>query len=167
MRAFHRCFLPSFSSFGWGVLEAYLSVIQFIANCILPISIFKLELSPFPQKNRFFYKAYNHKHELPVAAIFVNGSGRNEQSLQRIFHRCFLPSFSSFGPVVSEEKIKMWKINRRRTPSDGKSSHCLWQGELKTNNECKKMTRKARFTLRMLIWQNADSWNIFLDKFCL
>ena len=32
---------------------------------------------------------------------------------------------------VSEEKIKMWKVNRRRTPSDGKSSHCLWQGELK------------------------------------
>ena len=32
---------------------------------------------------------------------------------------------------VSEEKIKMWKVNGRRTPSDGKSSHCLWQGELK------------------------------------
>ena len=65
MRAFHRCFLSSFSSFGLGVLEAYLSVIQFIANCILLISIFKLELSPFSQKNIFFYKAYNHKHELP------------------------------------------------------------------------------------------------------
>ena len=65
--------------FGWGVLEAYLSVIQFIANCILPI--FKLELSPFPQKNSFFYQAYNHKHDLPVAAMFVNGSGRNDQSL--------------------------------------------------------------------------------------
>ena len=26
----------------------------------------------------------------------------------------------------------MWKVNGRRTPSDGKSSHCLWQGELKT-----------------------------------
>ena len=25
----------------------------------------------------------------------------------------------------------MWKVNGRRTPSDGKSSHCLWQGELK------------------------------------
>ena len=25
----------------------------------------------------------------------------------------------------------MCKVNRRRTPSDGKSSHCLWQGELK------------------------------------
>ena len=31
---------------------------------------------------------------------------------------------------VSEEKIKMWKYNGRRMPSDGKSSHCLWQGEL-------------------------------------
>jgi hypothetical protein len=31
---------------------------------------------------------------------------------------------------VSEEKIKMSKVNGRRTPSDGKSSHCLWQGEL-------------------------------------
>jgi hypothetical protein len=34
--------------------------------------------------------------------MFVNGSGRNEQSLQ---------SFSSFGWGVSEEKIKMWKVN--------------------------------------------------------
>ena len=34
---------------------------------------------------------------------------------------------------VSEKKIKMWKVNGRRTPSDGKSSHCLWQGELKNN----------------------------------
>jgi len=26
----------------------------------------------------------------------------------------------------------MWKVNGRLTPSDGKSSHCLRQGELKT-----------------------------------
>jgi hypothetical protein len=26
----------------------------------------------------------------------------------------------------------MWKVNGRQTPSDGKSSHCLWQGKLKT-----------------------------------
>jgi hypothetical protein len=32
---------------------------------------------------------------------------------------------------VSEENIKMWKVNGQRTPSDGKSSLCLWQGELK------------------------------------
>jgi hypothetical protein len=58
--------LPTKFRFIWlRVLEAYLSVIQFIANCILLISIFKLELSPFPQKNSFFNKAYNRKHELP------------------------------------------------------------------------------------------------------
>jgi hypothetical protein len=117
--------------------------------------------------------------------MFVNGSSRNEQSLQGTFQRCFLPSFGSFGQAVSEEKIFknrpirnkncLWwtcllmdrdKISkfywgpsidssyqvsvhlakgfqrrrlkcekltddRRRMPSDGKSSHCLWQGELK------------------------------------
>ena len=36
--------------------------------------------------------------------MFANGSGRNEQSKQRTFHRCFLPSFGSFGQTVSEEK---------------------------------------------------------------
>ena len=85
-----------------------------------------------------FFKSANQKEELPMAAMFVNGSGQNEQSLERTFHRCFLPIFTSFGWGVSEEKIKMWKVNgwhtsddRCRTPSDGKSSHCLWQGELK------------------------------------
>ena len=32
---------------------------------------------------------------------------------------------------VSEEKIKMWKVNGRQTTSNGKSSQCLLQGVLK------------------------------------
>jgi hypothetical protein len=52
-------------------------------------------------------KLANQKQELPMAAMFVNGSGQNEQSLERTFHRCFLPRFSSFGQRVSEEKITM------------------------------------------------------------
>ena len=100
-RTAHRCFLPSFGSFGKAVSE------------------------------KIKKKLANQKQELPVAAMFVNISGQNEHSLQRTFHRYFLPSFSSFGREVSEEKIKMWKVNERRMPSDGKSSHCLWQGELK------------------------------------
>jgi hypothetical protein len=54
-----------------------------------------------------FFKSANQKQQLPVAAMFVNGSGRNEQYLLRIFHRCILPSFRSIGFAVSEEKIKM------------------------------------------------------------
>jgi hypothetical protein len=30
-------------------------------------------------KNDLKKKSYNHKHELPVAAMFVNESGRNER----------------------------------------------------------------------------------------
>jgi hypothetical protein len=50
-------------------------------------------------------KSANQKQESPVAAMFVNEWGRNEHSLQRTFHRCFLPSFGSFRQAVSEEKI--------------------------------------------------------------
>jgi hypothetical protein len=33
------------------------------------------------QRRRFFYKSTNQKQELSVAAMFVNGSGRIEQTL--------------------------------------------------------------------------------------
>jgi hypothetical protein len=33
------------------------------------------------QSRRFLKKSTNQKQELPVAAMFVNGSGQNEQSL--------------------------------------------------------------------------------------
>ena len=157
-RTFHRYFLPSVGSFGKAVSEG-----------------------------KIFQKSTNEKQELPVVAMFSNGSKQIFQSLQRTFHRCFLPSFGSFGQVVLEEKIfknqpirnknclwlpcllmdrdKMCNLqrgpsidasyqvsvhlvegfqrrrlkcekltdDRRRTPRDGKSSHCLWQDELKKN----------------------------------
>jgi hypothetical protein len=56
-------------------------------------------------RGEHFYKSTYQKQELPVTAMFVNGSRRNEQSLQRTFHRCFLPSFGSFRQAVSEEKF--------------------------------------------------------------
>jgi hypothetical protein len=52
-----------------------------------------------------FLKSANQKQESPVAAMLVNGSGRNEHYFHRTFHRCFLPSFGSFDQAVSEEKI--------------------------------------------------------------
>ena len=70
-----------------------------------------------------FFKSTNQKQEVPVAAMFVNGSRQNyqsllpsmpmlvnesaryEQVLQRTYHRCFLPSFGSFGQAVSEKNV--------------------------------------------------------------
>ena len=65
-------------------------------------------------KGEDFKKSANQKQELPVAAMYVNGSGENEQSLQRTFHRCFLPNFSSFGKAVSEEKIFQKSTNQKQ-----------------------------------------------------
>ena len=119
-RTFHRYFLPNFRSFGKAVSEEKifqkstnqkqeLPVVAMFVNrsgrnvqslqrtchkCFLPrFDSFGLAVS----EEKIFQKSTNQKQEWPVVAMFVNGSGRNEHSLQRTFHRCFLPSFSSFG----------------------------------------------------------------------
>ena len=89
-KTFHRSFLPNFSSFGKVVSE-----------------------------ENIFQKSTNQKQEWLVAAMFVNGSGQKEQSLQRTFHRCFLPSFGSFGYAVSAEKILKNRPIRNK--------NCLWR----------------------------------------
>ena len=65
-----------------------------------------------------FFKSANQKQEWSMAAMFVNGLGQNEQSIERTFHRCFLPSFGSFGQVVSE-KIFLKSADRYK--------NCLWR----------------------------------------
>ena len=50
-------------------------------------------------------KSADQKQELPMAVMFVNGSELNQQSLERIFQECFLPSFDSFGKAVLEDTI--------------------------------------------------------------
>ena len=75
-RILHRCFLSSLAPFGQAVSE------------------------------KIFLTLANQKQELPLAAIFVDGMGRNEETLQRTLYRCFRPSLVPFGPVVSEEQIK-------------------------------------------------------------
>jgi hypothetical protein len=59
--------------------------------------------------------------------MFVNGSGQNVQSLERTAHRCFLPSFGSFGQTASEEK------NLKYHPIRNKS--CLWWSYLLTDRD--------------------------------
>ena len=66
------------------------------------------------QRRRFFQKSTSQKQEWLVAAMFVNGSERNQQSLQRTSHRCFLPNFSSLGKAVSEEKIFYKSTNQKQ-----------------------------------------------------
>ena len=70
-------------------------------------------------QRRRFQKSTNQKQELPMAAMFANGSGRNDQSLQRTLRRCFIPSFISFGQALSEEKILEINQSETRTACGG------------------------------------------------
>jgi hypothetical protein len=69
-------------------------------------------------QRRRILKISQSEKRIACGAMFVNGSRQNEQSLQRTFHRCFLPSFGSFGQVVSE------KIFRNRPI---RNKNCLWR----------------------------------------
>ena len=78
-------------------------------------------------RGEVFQKSTNQKQELPVVAIFVNGSGQNQQSLQRNFRRCFLPCLGSFGQAVSEEKTFKNQPIRNK--------NCLWWPYLLTDQD--------------------------------
>ena len=60
-----------------------------------------------------FQKLTYQKQELPLVAMFLNGSGLNEQSLQRTIHRSFLPSFGSFDKAVLEKNLKNQPIRNK------------------------------------------------------
>ena len=79
---------------------------------MLPTKFWIIWQSSFREED--FQKSTNLIQELPVAAMFVNGSKRNEQSIQRTFHRCFLPNFISFGPAVSEERLFQKSTNKKQ-----------------------------------------------------
>jgi hypothetical protein len=53
-------------------------------------------------QRRRFLEITQSETRIAVATMFVNGSGRNEQPLERCAHRCFQPSFGLFGKAVSE-----------------------------------------------------------------
>ena len=68
-------------------------------------------------QRRRFLKSTNQKQELHVAAKLINESARNEQYLQKTFHRFFLPSFGLFGHAVS-------RFFRNRLI---RNKNCLWR----------------------------------------
>ena len=73
-RTFHRCFLPSFGSFGHAVSEE-----DFFRN------------QPIKNKNGLW------------RPCLLTDWDKMSNLYKRTFHRCFLPSFGSFGHAVSEE----------------------------------------------------------------
>ena len=121
-RTFHRCFLPSFSSFGWGFSEEKIKMWKVNGWQTTDTKSWQkliLPLARFVKKNiKMWIATYT-------------------------FYRCFLPSFSSFGWGVSEEKIKMWKVNGRQT-TDAK-----WWQKLNKNEFILPSIGKFNSTLKL------------------
>ena len=97
---------------------SYISITKGLCTLITHIDYFLQLIWPSSFRREDFQKLTNQKQESRVVAMFVNGSGQNEQSLQRTAHRCFLPSVGSFGQAVSEEKIFKNRPIRNK--------NCLW-----------------------------------------
>ena len=83
---------------------------------------------------------------------------RKIQTLQRTIQGTFLLSLIPIGPVVSEKKLEMWKVYRRRTPSDGIVPMDLWSRWIKK--------RRPSYRLPMLkIGQDVNKYNVVYRRF--
>ena len=82
-------------------------------------------------------KSANQKQEMPMAAMFVNGSWQNGQLYRGPSIDASYQVSLHLAKGFQRRRLKCEKLmeDRRRTPSGGKSSHCLCQGELKRIKE--------------------------------
>ena len=85
-------------------------------------------------EEKIFQKSSNQKQELSMAAIFVNGQGRNEQSQQRTFHRCFPTKFRFIWPNGFREESNFFNsflfftdfLRSATAMFDGSRGHHSW-----------------------------------------
>ena len=106
----HRCFLPRLAPFGQAVSE-----------------------------EKMFLTLANQKKELILVAMFVGRMESNEETLQRILHRCFLRSLAQFYQAVSEEKIFLNSSQSETRIALG--GHICWWNETKWRNVIEDLTQ--------------------------
>jgi hypothetical protein len=116
------------------------------------------------QRRRFFNIGQSEER-IAYGAMFVDGSGQNGQSLERTFHRWFLTSFTAFDWGVSEEKIKMWKVNERRTTDDRRqTTDAKWWQKL-TLPLARWANNSSLSTVKTIFWNELEMINEDNDTF--
>ena len=104
------------------------------------------------QRRRFFRnQPIRHKNGLWRPCLLAN---RDEMS--NLYRGHSIDASYQVSVHLAEEKIKMWKVNGRRMSSDGKSSHCLWQGELKIKLWSSHISETIKATTNMLQYSRQE-----------
>ena len=91
-------------------------------------------------QRRRFLEIDQSETRMPVATMFVNETGMCDLYRGTSIYASYQVS-AHLAEGFQRGRLKCEKLtnDRRRTPSDGKSSHCPWQDELKkykkTNND--------------------------------
>ena len=141
-RTAHRCFLPSFGSFGQAVSE------KIFLN--QPIRNKRRLWRPCSLKDRdemsILYRGPSIDASYQVSVHLARRFRRRRFFRNCMWWPCLLTNRDKMSNLyrghsknafyqVSDQldlQFQRRKVNRRQTPSDAKSSHCLWQGELKS-----------------------------------
>ena len=125
---------------------------------MLPTKFWFIQQSGF--RGEDFQKLINQKQELPVAAMFVNGSRRNQQYLQRTCNICLLLSFGSFGQTVSDEN------NLKNHPIRNKN-RLWWPCLLMDRDEMSNLYRgpSIDYTYQVLVHFSEDLPKMLPTKF--
>ena len=117
-RTFHRFFIANLGSLGKAISE-----------------------------ENIFQKSTNQKQKLPVAAMFVNGSRRYELSLQKTFHRCFLPNFGFERKMIYKTLHRKRKIEQLEPHKNWMSRSCCTSGTCRVSGK-----RHKQYVIQKSCW---------------
>ena len=116
---------------------------------MLPTKFRFIWVSSFREED--FQKSTNLNQELPVAAIFANRLGLNEQSLQRIFNRYFLPNSIHLAQWFQRRRFFRNQLIRNK--------NCLWRPYLlRHRDEMKILYRRLSIDASYQVSVHLAKW---------
>ena len=116
---------------------------------MLPTKFRFIWVSSFREED--FQKSTNLNQELPVAAIFANRLGLNEQSLQRIFNRYFLPNSIHLAQWFQRRRFFRNQLIRNK--------NCLWRPYLlRHQDEMKILYRRLSIDASYQVSVHLAKW---------
>jgi hypothetical protein len=128
--------------------------LKFLLRCFLPsFGSFGQAVSEKIFKNRPF------RNKNCLWGLFVNRSGQNEQSLERTFHRCFLPTFQ-YIKILNHSFTYMWISHGVRGWNF--YSPCQRQCELLPSHGVCRPSSVNFSHFNLLLWNLLAKWTFYM-----